>query len=634
MRERFGSGVWFLLLVSFVACCFSGCGTTNDDFVFIGDNPQGAAPVLFNLTVGANPAALARSEIRAQIGVGATQFRITIYDLNTVQVGQQTVDRNATAIFPLPQANYLIRVEGLNAANGVVGYYDRVVFLNSSQTILAPGLRLTNAPPAPDSQGAQTASPYFLFTASPSSADGGASFAVTAQVFSGTGEPANSTFTGVTLTSNSLPFAVAPAPLNTDANGVVTFNVNFPSTAEGSTTLTVRAGGVDAATSNSISVSAANVRMVERVSLDSMGNQSAASSRQPSISGDGRHVTFESSAALTAEGSSGAEVYLYDRDADTVQLISKDTMGGFGDLADFEASISSDGMVVAFVGESNDLVPGDTGEFDIFAFESTGGTLERVSLDNMGNPGDNTSQGRPSLSSDGRFVAFTSQAGNLVPGDTNGFTDAFVYDRTNDTIERVSVDSMGNEADSTSFNVSISGDGRYVAFSSNARNLVPGDTNLNVDIFVYDRNTDTIERVSLNNTGAEANGGCINPAISADGRYVAFGSQSVDNLVTGINGNQIYLYDREMDTVEAVSQVGGVPGNGQSDRASISADGRYVAFSSEASNLVPDDTNGTYDVFVFDRTTKQIARASVDVNGNQATGGVVSRGLSLPMASG
>ena len=152
--------------------------------------------------------------------------------------------------------------------------------------------------------------------------------------------------------------------------------------------------------------------------------------------------------------------------------------------------------------------------------ESEAGNIERVSVDNSGGQGDNESL-EPSISSDGRYVAFYSEATNLATGDTNDRSDAFVYDRVTDTIEMVSVNNIGAQGDRGSYSPSISSDGRYVAFYSGARNLVAGDTNGNQDVFVYDRVTDTIEMVSVNNSGDEGNGGSSLP--SDDMLHLALG---------------------------------------------------------------------------------------------------------------
>src|SRR5439155_1129649 len=212
---------------------------------------------------------------------------------------------------------------------------------------------------------------------------------------------------------------------------------------------------------------------------------------------------------------------------------------------------------------------------------------------------------------------------NLVTGDTNAVSDAFVYDRVTGTTERVSVSSAGAEANGTSFAPAISADGRFVAFPSEATNLVPGDTNGATDVLVRDRRTGTTERVSVSSAGAEANGTSFTPAISADGRLVAFASEA-DDLVIG-DTNQafdVFVHDGMTGTTERVS----VDSTGaQANAASIehfcpalSADGRFVAFESDATNLVPVDTNAATDVFVRDRLTATTDRVSVDSTGAQA----------------
>jgi len=165
------------------------------------------------------------------------------------------------------------------------------------------------------------------------------------------------------------------------------------------------------------------------------------------------------------------------------------------------------------------------------------------------------------------------------------------------TTERVSLGPNSVQGNDSSWGAALSADGRFVAFSA-ASNLVPGD-----DVFVRDRRTGTIERVSVSTGGGQSNGNSYFPALSADGRFVAFDSEA-SNLVPGdTNGiSDVFLRDRLMGTTERVS-VGpnGVQGNEESDEPALSADGRFVAFGSWASNLVPGDTKDWHDVFVHDR---------------------------------
>jgi Tol biopolymer transport system component len=228
----------------------------------------------------------------------------------------------------------------------------------------------------------------------------------------------------------------------------------------------------------------------------------------------------------------------------------------------------------------------------------------------------------PTVSANGRYVAFQSLASNLVPNDTNNTYDIFVYDGWNGTTERVSVASDGTQADDGSFNAMISADGRYVTFESYATNLVADDTNGWPDIFVHDRQTGLTERVSLHTDGTEPDDQCTDPDITPDGRYVVFMAKA-SNLVTPPVTNDdydIYIRDRLTNTTERVSVASdGTGGNGRSSHPAVSDDGRFVSFYSYADNLIASDTNNVADVFLRDRLTGQTVRVSLDSNGQQAT---------------
>ncbi len=256
------------------------------------------------------------------------------------------------------------------------------------------------------------------------------------------------------------------------------------------------------------------------------------------------------------------------------------------------------------------------------ALPSAGQSTTRVSVDSSGAQGNGYSMAQfPSISDDGRFVAFVSIATNLVMGDTNGAADIFVHDSLGGTTERVSIDSAGAEGNADSYEPSISADSRFVAFKSLASNLVPGDTNGFDDIFVHDRLSATTERVSVDSAGGQGNNFSSSPRISDDGRFVTFLSAAT-NLVPGITAGQVYVRDRLIGTTECVSIAsGGAQGNDFSANPSISAGGRFVAFESLATNLVAGDTNGVYDVFLRDRLHGTTERVSVSTTGAQATSG-------------
>jgi len=362
-------------------------------------------------------------------------------------------------------------------------------------------------------------------------------------------------------------------------------------------------------------------RDIERVSVDNSGGEGDGGSIYPSISSDGRYVAFDSTATNLVAGDTNArgDVFVYDRVTDTIEMVSVDNSGVQGDDGSYNPSISSDGRYVAFTSYATNLVTGDTNTFsDVFAYDRVTNEIERVSVDNGGVEENGNSQD-PSISSDGRYVAFESPATNLVIGDTNARNDVFVYDRVTNEIERVSVDNSAVQGDGSSYRPSISSDGRYVAFYSFAANLVAGDTNGRSDVFVYDRVTNEIERVSVDNSSVQGNNDSYNTRINSDGRYVAFHSEAT-NLVTGDTNtdSDVFVYDRDTNEIERVSvDNGGVEGNDDSEYPSISSDGRYVAFTSHATNLVTGDTNTDSDVFVYDRDTDTIEMVSVDNSGVQ-----------------
>ena len=317
--------------------------------------------------------------------------------------------------------------------------------------------------------------------------------------------------------------------------------------------------------------------------------------------------------------------YLLSVLSDQVELIGRGVWSGpGGNLDSVTSSISDDGRYVAFCSHATNfvpLLPGDNNySCDVFHFDRNTDSIRRVT---HGYDGSESNRGsfHPAISGDGRYVAFESDSDNLVPGDTNYARDVFVCDTLTDTIERVSVASDGTQADAACRAAAISGDGRYVAFHSYATNLVAGDDNgFKADIFVYDRQTDTLECVSLATDGSVGNGFSTSPSISGDGRFVAFESWAYD-LVPGDANNRmdVFVYDRQTDSMEMVSRAStGVQGNDQSQYPAISADGRCVVFRSTSDNLVPNDSNNWYDVFVYDRQTDVIERVSVASDGTQA----------------
>lgn len=350
-----------------------------------------------------------------------------------------------------------------------------------------------------------------------------------------------------------------------------------------------------------------------RVSVSSTGTQgNSMSEGYSALSADGRYAVFSTHASTLVNDVPGQSVFLHDRDTAST---SKLNLPGGGGLS-LRPDISADGGTVAFISGSPNLVEGDTnGEYDVFVLDRATNGMTRVSVSSAEEEANQDSFDHPSVSADGRFVAFGSSASNLVPDDANGSaSDVFVRDRQEGTTTRVSVPSSGSElTGSGGSGPSISNDGRYVAFSSSAPDLVEGDAGNDSDVFVHDRQTGTTELVSVSSEGAHMGGAW--PSISGNGRYVSFGSGSFDS------GWSLYVRDRQssVTTLATVSRSGD---SAKTDRptTSISENGRYVAFASSGSNLVLDDTNGTRDIFVRDLIENRTLRVNVSSAGKQANG--------------
>jgi Tol biopolymer transport system component len=328
-------------------------------------------------------------------------------------------------------------------------------------------------------------------------------------------------------------------------------------------------------------------------------------------------TTGAAAAAAVAAGTPAGAVTTRGERPGVTRLVSATATGAAAAGESEFAALSDDGRVVAFVSSAPDLVPGDTnGVADVFVRDLRTGRTTRVSVSSTGEQADVRSS-LPSLSRDGRYVAFESLARNLVPGDTNNIWDSFVHDVKTGVTQRVSVNSAGEEADQGGGRPVISGNGRHVAFYSTAGNLVDAPEDYWQHAYLRNLGTGETRRIDVGFDGSPLDGFATSFDISDDGRRVVFESFA-SNIVKGDTNEQpdIFLYDDRTRRSTRVS-VGarGAQSNSYSFGARISGNGKIVAFGSAASNLVPDDTNTAFDAFVHDTRNGRTTRVSVTGTG-------------------
>jgi Tol biopolymer transport system component len=384
---------------------------------------------------------------------------------------------------------------------------------------------------------------------------------------------------------------------------------------------------------------AGEVELVSRIAAERAPDTANAGSGFHSLSADGRYIAFLSAAAnlVPDQGASDhfEDIYLRDRTEGTTILVTRSLApsSSSSGVRTFAPSISADGRFVVFQSEATDLVPGlgdDNEASDIFLYDRLNETMTLVSHASSSRMAvaDGMSSG-PVLSADGRYVAFVSLSTDLVARqqDSPGTADVFLYDHRSGKVELVSrsASSAARPGNGASGAPAISADGRFIAFNSTATNLFPGqsDANRGKDLFLYDttsKRTTLITRAGLSPT-TTANGNETSfrpPAISANGAFVAYTSNAT-NLIPGQNSRvrttSLFLFERSTGRTSLVSHASSsltTPGNGSVDRYALSADGGTVAFESWAGDLVAGqkDPNGGRDVFLFDRTTGKVALVS------------------------
>jgi Tol biopolymer transport system component len=337
-------------------------------------------------------------------------------------------------------------------------------------------------------------------------------------------------------------------------------------------------------------------------SVSSSGEQGNSDSTTPDISANGRWVSFESSATnLVPNDRDGFEddIFVHNMRTGETRLVSRSSSGEQANAISFYSQLSADGHRIGFISLADNLVPGDNnGCYDVFVRDLVTGKIRLVTQSSSGKIGNDCSFFF-SISADGHRVAFDSDATNLVPGDTNDHSDIFVHDMHTGQTSLVSVSRSGEQGDATSAFPSISPDGRAVAFQFFGDNLIPNDDNGSSDILVSHIRTGRLQVASVNGAGEEGNSDSFGFSALSN-HHVAFES-AASNLVAD-DGNpwaDVFVHNLRTGSTRLVSvSSSGQPADYLSFNPSISTDGSMVTFTSLSDNLVPNAPNGDADVFV------------------------------------
>lgn len=369
----------------------------------------------------------------------------------------------------------------------------------------------------------------------------------------------------------------------------------------------------------------------KRASVNSLGELANYGSRETEISADGRFVAFRSGASnLDGQASGQQDVYVHDLLLHRTERVSLTETGDFADGWSDLPKISGDGRFVAFVSYASNLVPGDlNGARDVYLRDRLLETTLHVSLSSTGEQSNNDSW-PASISGDGRYVLFSTRSAKMHP-DGNTRSHFYLRDTVNEITTRTTETTLGVAANQDCKHGFLSAGTDWVVFSTISTNLGGGGGNARDDIYLRDLSSGVTEWISQTPSGGEPDGHCRRPSISADGRWIAFMSNAT-NLVAGdTNGAMdIFLHDRSTGTTQRINRrYDGSESLGPCDFPRISADGNTIVFQSSDSMLVPGDTNGTNDVFFYDRLTDTISNANV---GSQGVDG--DRAANEPVVSG
>jgi len=359
-------------------------------------------------------------------------------------------------------------------------------------------------------------------------------------------------------------------------------------------------------------------------SQSSAGTQSNNTSYYSLASADGRYVVFQSDASNLAPGDFNGvqDIYRHDLATGATELVSQRPNGNAGNGIAVQPDVSGDGRYVVWSSNASALVAGDTnGTWDVFLRDMVTGTTSLISRDHLGNLANARSDG-PRITPDARFVVFESDA-SLVPADSNGQKDVYRLDRSTGQLTLVSVTSTGVQGDGWSYHGAIASNGLHIVFTSGATTLVAGDTNSQVDMFLKDMLTGALTRVNVSSGGVQANNESTWPSISGDGSTITYCS-AASNLVPGdSSGNwDLFGYDVATGVTTRLNvQPSGLQANSYvRSPTALSEDGNVVVYASLSTNLVAGDTNGKQDIFLRDRAAGVTTRVSLDLAGDEVNG--------------
>lgn len=372
---------------------------------------------------------------------------------------------------------------------------------------------------------------------------------------------------------------------------------------------------------------------VFRLSVGNNGLEGDGSSFHAYSSYDGRYVAFESYARNWAYDGSGstnyADIFVRDTEAETTTKLTYGITGGTGNDKSFFPSVSADGRYIAYLSYASNLVPGDTNGsnpwevegLDVFLYDQQYGSTSRVSLNEFGEQIDGESVGV--ITPSGKYIVFFSNASNVMsPPTIDGVTYLYIRDWQANTITRITQTIDNLPPSGILHQVATDYDANYIAFSSDYSNLVPNDTNGLQDVFLYNRQTGSTILVSRNPAGFSANGLSGRPQLSSNGQYLAFSSVASD-LVPGDTGGfeDVFLYEIATGNLQRISVTsGGADSNGDNKEPTICENGRYIAWTSGANNYTPLDINVYNDVYFYDTFEGVVRLVSKDMNGYSPNG--------------